>query len=139
VSPQYKFTATLNEQQIQQLHALYQGEWWTRGRTLSDVRTMLENSSFIFSLCDESVGDLVAFARVLTDRVYKALIFDAIVAPKHRDEGLGRHLIEHIIQHPDLNKVRHLELYCLPELIPFYEKLGFSTEVSGVCLMRRNQ
>jgi predicted GNAT family N-acyltransferase len=69
--------------------------------------------------------------------VFKALIFDVIVAPNRRDEGLGRHLIEKILQDSDLKKVKHIELYCLPELVPFYEKFGFSTDVSGVSLMRR--
>jgi predicted GNAT family N-acyltransferase len=133
----YTFTMTLNEKQIHELHELYQGEWWTQGRSLDDVRTMLQRSDFLFAFYDESDGQLVAFARVLTDTVFKAFIFDVIVAPQHRDEGLGRRLMERILQHSDLRKVSHFELYCLPELVPFYEKLGFSTNVSGVCLMRK--
>ena len=133
----YKFMAEIHERQIQELHTLYQGEWWTRGRSVNDVKTMLEHSNFVFALCDGSDGRLVAFARVLTDMVFKALVFDVIVAPDRRDEGLGRRLMEHILQHPDLKNVTHIELYCLPELVSFYEKLGFSTDVSGVSLMRR--
>jgi GNAT superfamily N-acetyltransferase len=133
----YTFTTTLNEQQIRDLHELYQEEWWTKGRSLSDVRIMLQRSDFLVAFCNEPDGHLVAFARVLTDMVFKAFIFDVIVAPKHRDEGLGRRLIERILQHSDLRNVTHFELYCLPELVPFYEKLGFSTDVSGVCLMRK--
>ena len=30
------------------------------------------------------IGHLVGFARVLTDTVYKALIFDVIIHPDHR-------------------------------------------------------
>jgi predicted GNAT family N-acyltransferase len=98
---------------------------------------MLEHSDFVFALCTEPEDRLVGFARVLTDRVFKVLIFDVIVATDRRDEGLGRQLMDRILQHPDLRDVRHMELYCLPEMVPFYEKWGFSTDVSGVCLMRR--
>lgn len=135
--PTYSFPASLEEHHLQQLHDLYQGEWWTRGRSLGEVRRVVEHSSLVFAICSEPGARLVAFARVLTDRVFKALIFDVIVAPAHRDEGLGRRLMERITNHPDLEHVRHLELYCLPEMIPFYEKWGFSTDVSGVSLMRR--
>jgi GNAT superfamily N-acetyltransferase len=133
----YRVLTQFSERQIQELYTLYQGEWWTRGRRVGDITTMLEHSNFVFALSDVSDDRLVAFARVLTDMVFKAFIFDLIVAPDRRDEGLGRRLIENILHHPDIKKVKHIELYCLPELVPFYEKLGFSTDVSGVSLMRR--
>ena len=43
-----------------------------------------------------------------------------------------------ILAHPDLARVRHFELYCRPDVGPFYERHGFSTEVGGVRLMRRD-
>jgi GNAT superfamily N-acetyltransferase len=83
-------------------------------------------------------GDrLVTFARVLTDRIFKAIIFDVIVASAHRGDGLGRRLMDKIVEHPDLTSVRHLERYCLPEMVPFYEKWRFSTDVAGASYMRR--
>ena len=36
-----------------------------------------------------------------------------------------------------LAQVEHIELYCKPELIPFYEHWGFSTTPVDVNLMRR--
>ncbi len=77
------------------------------------------------------------FARVLTDRVFKAFIFDLIVVPEHRGRGLGEALMRRILDRPDLAAVRHFELYCLPEMAPLYERLGFSAEVGGILLMRR--
>jgi hypothetical protein len=35
-----------------------------------------------------------------------------------------------------LAQVAHIELYCKPELIPFYEQWGFSTTGSDVNLLR---
>ena len=135
--PQYRFLERLDDQQTRELHALYQGESWTCGRGLEDVKEMLQHSTLVCGFCDESDGRLVAFARILTDTVFKAFVFDVIVAPDHRHEGIGKRLVDHIVQHPLLRHVRHLELYCFPEMVPFYEKFGFSTQVSGVCLMRK--
>jgi hypothetical protein len=49
---------TLNEDQIAQLHALYQHEWFSKGRRLEDVREMLEHSDFVFGFCasDNDLG-----------------------------------------------------------------------------------
>ena len=37
----YKDIDTLTDEQAIQLYELYQYEWWTKGRTLDDVRKML--------------------------------------------------------------------------------------------------
>jgi predicted GNAT family N-acyltransferase len=135
--PTYSLRSKLDERHVRELHALYQGEWWTRGRSLDDVRRVVEHSGLVFAISDQADDRLLAFARVLTDRVFKALIFDVIVAPDRRAEGLGRRLMDFIVAHPNLESVRHIELYCLPEVVPFYEKWGFSTDVAGVTFMRR--
>ncbi len=33
--------------QIEELHALYQSEWWTKGRQLAEVRRMLQHNEFL--------------------------------------------------------------------------------------------
>ena len=97
---------------------------------------MLEGSDIIIAFCDPDMKRLIAFARVLTDYVYKALIFDVIVAASHRDHGLGRALMEAILSHPRLKTVRHLELYCLPELIPFYRQWEFTEDLGRLRFVR---
>ena len=126
----------LQERHIVQLHELYEQEWWTRGRTLEDVRAMVASSEYLYGLSEGPTDALVGFARVLTDTVFKSLIFDLIVDPGHRGQALGRQLMVHILRDPRLARVKHFELYCLPGLEPFYERLGFSADVGGVRLMR---
>jgi predicted N-acetyltransferase YhbS len=127
----------LTESQAQDLHALYQNEWWTRGRTLAATRTMLLHTDLLFGICERDTGRLVAFARVLTDRAFKAFIFDLIVAPEQRAKGLGSRLVRRIVEHPDLRAVGHIDLNCRPELTAYYGRLGFTTDVGGTLLMRR--
>lgn len=127
--------ATLSDDHVDQLVALYQGEWWCKGRERPDVETMLRHSDFVFAYGDAD-GRLAAFARVLTDRVFKALVFDVIVRPDCRGTGIGRRMLADIQGHPALARVRHLELYCRPELRAFYAAQGFA-DAEGVVLMRR--
>jgi len=127
----------LTDAQIDELHALYQFEWWTKGRTLEDVRRVVRHSDIIVAFCETATKRLVAFTRILTDYVYKALVFDVIVAEPYRRTGLGKQLIDAVVNHPDLKSVRHLELYCLPELMLFYQKWGFTAELGELRFMRR--
>ena len=134
---EYELIDHLSEEQISQLMALYRNEWWTKARTLAEVRRMLAHTDFIFAICEKESRRLVAFTRVLSDRVYKALLFDVIVAPEHREHQLGRALMNAVLNHAELKNVRHFELYCLPEMEAFYEKWGFTKELGGVNFMRR--
>lgn len=131
--------SALSEVQIKQLHSLYQREWWTVGRSLGDVQNMLRHSDYIFALAASETDELLAFARVLTDRVFKALLLDVMVHPDYRSTGLGSFLMEHIMTHPILCQVRHIELYCLPERADFYQRHGFTSELGRLRLMRRSK
>ncbi len=41
-----------------------------------------------------------------------------------------------ILQHSSLVEVRHLELYCAPEMKALYEKWGFSDALGELTFMR---
>jgi predicted GNAT family N-acyltransferase len=128
----------LDDGQVAQLHALFQEEWWTRGRTLDDVRRMVERTQVVLGFVDDADGDLVAFARAITDDVYKALVLDVIVRADRRGTGLGARLMDEMLHHPRLAEVQHVELYCRPELVPFYERWGFTTGLGELRFMRRD-
>jgi len=130
----------LTDAQVAELLGLYRNEWWTRERQEADVRRMLEHTDIVVGLCEGgragAPGRLVAFARVVTDYVYKATLYDVIVAPDYRGRGLGPLLMNAVLSHPAVAKVAHAELYCLLELVPFYRTLGFTDELGGLRLMR---
>jgi GNAT superfamily N-acetyltransferase len=133
----YELIHELTQEQVSQLHQLYQHEWWTKGRTLEDTRRMLAHTDYIVGLCNPATKRLIAFGRVLSDRVFKALIFDIMVESTYRNQGLGAVVINAILQHPELDEVKHFELYCLPELFAFYQKWGFTEKLGELRLMRQ--
>ncbi|WP_455244172.1 GNAT family N-acetyltransferase, partial [Petrachloros mirabilis] len=122
------------DSQIEDLWRLCQNEWWTKGRSLDEVRVMVRQSDFVFGYTKED-GTLVAFARVLTDHIFRTLVLDVIVDPNVRSRGLGQRLITDISNHPVLGKVEATLLFCKPNLVSFYEQLGFSASPNGVVLM----
>lgn len=133
-----EFHDTLTDEQIRELHELYQTEWWTEGRELEDIRRMLDHSDEHIALIDAESDTLIGFSRVLTDYVYKALVFDVIVANSCRNQKLGQELMKAVVNHPALEAVEHIELYCVSELVPFYEQWRFTDELDDLRLMRRS-
>ena len=132
-----KVIYSLTEENVIDLHELYQGEWWTKGRTLIETKSVVDGSQINVGFVDER-NVLVAYARVLTDFTFKAMVFDVIVSKGYRGKGLGDKLIERIKNHEKLSSVKCIELYCLPEMFEFYSRHSFSSDVSGVKLMRQS-
>jgi hypothetical protein len=76
-------------EQISELTDLYTNQFWSQNRTRQDVAKMLAASDVVIGLVDEC-DRLIGFIRVLKDFVYRAFIFDVIVKPTHRNQGLGK-------------------------------------------------
>ena len=129
---------SLTSSQIDQLVALFQAEWWTKGRTRADTEIALKIGGPMFAFIDPADGDLVAFARTTTDGVFKAMIFDIIVKDTWRGTGLGGLLMDTVMNDPALANVKHRELYCLEDMLPFYEKWGFTANLPGLFFMRKS-
>ncbi|RQW63706.1 GNAT family N-acetyltransferase [Vibrio viridaestus] len=127
---------TFSDERIAQLHSLFRHAWWAKERTLEETILCVKGSQLCVGIIDDQ-NHLVGFARVLSDYLFKALIFDVIVCPTQRGSGLGKQLITAIQTHEALSSVKTFELYCLPEMDSFYAQLGFSPEVGGVHLIRK--
>jgi len=134
----YHFVEHIDDRLRRYLMELYRHEWWTNQRREEDVARMLQHTDLLVGVCTDP-GQLVGFARVLTDQVFKAVIFDVIVAREHRGAGLGKRIIDYVLDHPMVAGVRHVELYCKPEMIPFYEKWGFTAPGDEVSFLRKRE
>ncbi len=127
----------IEDGRIPELIELYRTTWWAAGRTVEEVRTLVRHSDVVIGLVDGVSDRLVAFARVLTDRAYFALLLDVIVAEERRGTGIGHTLMACVLARPELHDVRSVELVCRPDLVTFYEQFGFGTNVGSSLLMRR--
>lgn len=117
---------------------LFAPEFWTTHRKLEDVKRMIANTDLLFAAVDRD-GKLVGFSRVMTDFVYRATLFDVIVSSHVRGGGVGKLLVDAVVNHPKLRDVEAIDLSCKPEMLPFYEMWGFSTDLSGTIFMRRRR
>ncbi|MFZ8932547.1 MAG: GNAT family N-acetyltransferase [Bacteriovoracaceae bacterium] len=126
----------LNSDHLKTLEKLLNKTYWGKEITYSELYTTVSQSSLIFAYKNRE-AKLVAFARVLTDYIAKAFILDFVVDDKYQGLGVGSQLLDEIINCTELKKVRHLELYCKKDVIPFYSRVGFkkaNKELKLLCL-----
>jgi N-acetylglutamate synthase-like GNAT family acetyltransferase len=111
----------------EQLLKLQHSAAWCRHRSVEQLTKAIHNSQLLITAWE---GErLIACARVLTDYVYRAVVFDVIVHPDYQGKGLGRQVMEQIVNHPSLKEVEYYFLYTADKQ-GFYRRLGWQ-EYSG--------
>jgi GNAT superfamily N-acetyltransferase len=98
------------------LHSTY----WAAERPRDLIRKSIQRS-LCFGLLHS--GSQVGFARAVTDYATFAYICDVIVAPEHRGCGLGKWIIECMIDHPELKATT--QVLRTRDAHTLYERFGF--------------
>lgn len=87
---------------IDQLHALFVVVGWSDGGKLPDeikvgfMQPWL-NSTLVISAWDEE--KLVGAVRVLSDTIFRSIIYDLLVAPEYKGKGIGNELLRRCIEY----------------------------------------
>ena len=120
--------------QLQQLQALLDGHsFWAQGRSPGQLRRMLAGSEAVVSAWR---GDqLVGFGRASSDGVFRAVLWDVVVAGQEQGQGLGRQIVERLLAAPALRQVERVYLMTTNSA-GFYAQLGFSTSSSQHLMLR---
>ncbi|HON28916.1 MAG: GNAT family N-acetyltransferase [Mesotoga sp.] len=94
--------------------------YWGKGRTCEQMNRAM-NNSICFSLFkrEEQIG----FARVITDYALIFYLADVFVLEEHRRKGLGRWLIECVLDYPPIKNIKGM--LNTKDAHSLYEKYGF--------------
>lgn len=71
--------------------------YWGRGRVRADLEAQLDASWRVVGAYRSDTGELVGFARSISDGVAFAYLADVFVLDSHRGQGLGTRLISRMI------------------------------------------
>ena len=116
-----------NELTAEEFVFLWKSVWGTPP-ALEQVRLAMENSVFRVSVFYND--KIVAMARMIGDMGLCYYIKDVVVHPDYQKKGIGRLLINELLEFIKSNGVRGTEIFvelcAMPDKIPFYEKFGFS-------------
>jgi len=103
------------------VHAFLTTSYWA-----TDIPLELVERSLSGSLCFGlyTPEGQVGLVRVITDKATFAYMSDVYVLPEHRGQGLGRWLVDCVMQSPQLQGLRRWMLVTL-DAHGLYEQVGF--------------
>ena len=115
-----------------ELEQLLEAVGWSR-RPVRRVRKALDNSLLRVGLWrhDPRIPRLVGFARCTGDGVLEATIWDVAVHPLYQGAGLGRQLMDYILDALKEMGTERATLFADPGVLPFYDRLGWDLEPNG--------
>lgn len=120
--------------QLQQL--LDAHTFWACGRSRDQLRRLLANSPVVVSLWQGR--RLVGFGRASSDSVCRAVLWDVVVAGDLQGLGLGRRVVEALLEAAPLRDVERVYLMTTNSA-GFYEQLGFVRMNSQQLLLKVRQ
>lgn len=126
--------ADIDIQQLQDLFKL--AAFWAQNRSLEDLEIAIANSDPVISIWDND--RLIGFTRATSDCVFRATIWDVVIHPDYRGQGLGRKLIETLLAHPRIRRVERVYLMTTYQQ-EFYLKLGFEFPNPSTSMVLYNQ
>jgi GNAT superfamily N-acetyltransferase len=104
----------------QAVRDLYSHAGWWPERTVAQIERVLDAAPAVGAWDGDR---LVGFARIVTDGVCRAYVEDVVVHEQYRGRGIGRALMDRLLNEVDDGLV--VSLFCKPWLVPFYERQGF--------------
>jgi GNAT superfamily N-acetyltransferase len=115
------------------IHGFLVRSHWAAGIPFAVMQRAIENSlAFGLYRGTRQIG----FARVVTDHATFAYLADVFVVEAERGKGLGRHLVETILAHPDLQGLRRW-LLGTRDAQSLYRRCGFAEPPAPFSFLER--
>ena len=106
---------------IEAVYRLLHETYWANTRTKKTLATCIEHSLCFSVFCgNEQIG----FARAVTDYAVFTWIADVIIDPRFRGQGVGKFLMQCVMEHPALAPTK--KLLRTRDAHGLYEQFGFT-------------
>ncbi|EWS82430.1 GCN5 family acetyltransferase [Brachybacterium phenoliresistens] len=135
----YEISADPDRLDAERIHLLVSEHTaWGAGRERATQDAILRNSRN-YGAYERSTGLQVAYCRVVTDQVTFGWLADVIVDPAHRGRGIGRALIDGVLEDLAPLNLRRIVLKASEEARPMYERAGWTGPQDPELWMERRQ
>ena len=101
---------------------LNKNTFWAKGRSKHQICKMLSNSTVVVSLWHHN--QLIGFGRATSDLVFRAVLWDVVIASDHQGLGMGKLIIEAILNNKKIKSVEKIYLMTTNSS-EFYKQQGF--------------
>lgn len=87
--------------------------YWGADRSRQAMEKVMKNSALCFGVYHEESGTRrqIGFARVVSDLAVFGYIADVFILSDYRGKGLGKWLIDTIVNHPELRALKRITLF----------------------------
>ncbi len=108
--------------------------FWASGRSTKKLRALLAGSTVVISLWRDN--RMVGFGRASSDGIYRAVLWDVVVAGDLQGLGLGRMVVTALLEAPALKNVEKVYLMTTNSS-EFYLQLGFKECMDQKLLLKQ--
>ena len=115
---------------VGELNTLFSKVGFAR-RDPTRLRCALDHTFALLALVDKRSGKVVGFGRATSDGASTATIWDVVVHPRFQKQGIGRALVEALVDTLVKKDIPHVNLYAEPHVVDFYLAMGFELSPSG--------
>lgn len=122
---------TINNLDLDHLNSVFVAVGFPR-RDTDKIRAALENTDALLWIEYEKTKRPVAFARATGDGVFNAIIWDVVVDPSFQGIGLGKAVMERLVNVLLEKGITNIALYSEPRVLGFYRPLGFVADPDGI-------
>jgi ribosomal protein S18 acetylase RimI-like enzyme len=117
-------------------YSLFKTAGWQTTADAEDLMLALHNSWLTLSAYDQD--QLVGFGRVVSDGVLYAMIYDLIVLPEYQGKGIGKAILEKLLNRCKMQGIPKVQLFSAKGKILFYERFGFQVRPEDAPGMQLN-
>ncbi|MFE3845495.1 GNAT family N-acetyltransferase [Thermoplasmatota archaeon] len=119
-----KFVNDWNEDEIVNLYKA--GNWWKDKYNSSSIKFLIKGSYKFAVVVKKDEGRAIGMGRLISDGVSDAYIQDLVILDDFRGLGLGKKLVNHLVNHCKSKNINWIGLISEPGQDGFYSDLGFS-------------
>jgi len=132
-----KFVDEWPENEIVELYKA--GGWWKNSHNSSEIESLIKGSFAFAVVIEKTSGKTIGMGRILSDGVSDAYIQDLVVLPKYRDQGIGKQLVEFLLQHCISKGIMWIGLIAEPGQDRFYLAMNFYPMKNYVPMKYQNE
>lgn len=127
------FSSNFEDMDLELIYKFIKNSYWGESRTFEEQKIASENT-INFGLFQN--GNQIAYARVMTDKVFFAYLLDVFIIETHQGKGYSKLLIEKILNFPELKNIDKWML-ATKDAHELYKKFDFVAVKSPEKLMEK--
>jgi len=115
------------------------GGWWKEGWDPAHIPLLIQSTFLFIVAVQRQSGRTVGMGRAISDGVSDAYIQDLVVLPEFRGRGVGKAIVERLVESCLARGITWIALVAEPGTCDFYSGMGFTAMVGHVPMLYKGR